>query len=253
VATVVELSAPYENHLLPILGATSGVCAVCHTFVTGGWDRCYQCNEAARDLRATADAAGFVGLAVKGEQLARDLWVYKSSAPEAARRPTRFGLAAVLWRWLETHESCVADDANVDDFSVVSTVPSTTGRSNHPLNDIVGSLIDPTARRYRTLLRPSPWTGGDRDFSEDRFEVVEPTDGEPVLLIDDTYTTGSRVQSAVAALKEGGAGPVGVVCLGRHFNRHPQGDMYREAAEEYYRKAKRLGWSWDECCLCGNR
>lgn len=251
-ATVRELSAPYENHLVPVLGTSDGVCSVCHTFVIGGWERCYQCNEAIRDLPTTADASNFVALAVKGEQLARELWVYKSAAPEAARRPLRFGLAAVLWRWLEVHESCVADEAGVEDFPIVCTVPSTTGRSNHPLDDIVANLIDPTSRRYRNLLRSRPWTGGDRAFSEDRFEVVEHSDGEPVLLIDDTYTTGSRVQSAAAALKEGGAGAVGVVCIGRHFNRRPQNDVYREAAEDYYRKAKRLGWSWDECSLCGN-
>ena len=42
---------------------------------------------------------------------------------------------------------------------------------------------------------------------------------EPVLLIDDTWTTGANAQSAAAALKRAGAGPVAAVVIGRHLNR----------------------------------
>jgi hypothetical protein len=62
------------------------------------------------------------------------------------------------------------------------------------------------------------WAGG-RSFHADRFEL--PTDGgRPVrpLLLDDTWTTGSRLQSLTFALKQAGAAKVVAVVLGRHVN-----------------------------------
>ena len=75
--------------------------------------------------------------------------------------------------------------------------------------------------------------------------------GEPVLLIDDQWTSGGHAQSAAATLKLAGSGPVAVVSLGRHFDRKPNRDDYREAAESYYRTAHAQGWTWARCCLEG--
>jgi predicted amidophosphoribosyltransferase len=250
VPNVQELSAPYGNHLLPVLVADPGVCPVCHTFLVGDFDVCYQCNEARRSLPSTTDAVAFVALAVKGEQLARELAVYKGNSPDAAGR-TRPRLAAVLWRWLVDHEDCVAEAADIVRFPVVTTVPSTSGRGNHPLQDMVGRAVRHTSDRYRPLLKPGADAPGDRSFTEERFEAMPAASHEPVLLIDDTFTTGSHVQSAASALVSAGWGPIGVVSIGRHFNRQPAGDQYRQAAEEYYQQARRRGWDWSRCCLCG--
>jgi predicted amidophosphoribosyltransferase len=250
VATVLELSAPYENHLLPVLPSSAGVCAVCHSFVAGDWPLCYQCNQAVRLLPKTADALGFVALAVKGEQLARDLSVYKNSQSLQARTRPRLGLAAVLWRWMESHERCLATEAGTDGFQVVTTVPSTSGREQHPLDHVVGTMVQPTADRFRSLLRRRPNDTGGREFGVDRFEVINGGGaGNSVLIIDDTFTSGSHAQSAAAALKDSGAESVAVLCIGRHFNRQQDGEEYRQAADAYYRRSRVLGWNWDRCCL----
>lgn len=248
--SVQDLSAPYENHLLPVLPAGPGVCRVCHTFVASDFECCYQCNEARRSLTSTVEAIDFVALAVKGEQLARELAVYKGTNHVAASR-TRFTLSAVLWRWLVEHEDCVAEAADVVRFPVVTAIPSTGGRTTHPLDDMVGRAIKATADRYRPVLRVPPGSPGDRSFAEDRFEAEPPPGHEvPVLLVDDTFTSGAHVQSAAAALRAAGWGPIGVVCIGRHFNRRPPGDRYREAAEAYYQEARSRRWDWSRCCLC---
>jgi len=49
--------------------------------------------------------------------------------------------------------------------------------------------------------------------------------GTSVLVIDDTFTKGSRVQSASSALKSAGAATVGVMCIGRHFTATQEGDL----------------------------
>lgn len=248
-ATVGEISAPYGNFLLPILPAGPGVCRVCHSAVTGGWDRCYQCGQASGQLSYTADAVIPIALAVKGEQLAHELWAYKYGPRASVRERLQVGLAAVLWRWLASHERCVASVAGVSSFSVVTTVPGTAPRQGmHPLEAIVGGLVGATRDRYERLLVAASGVAQERTHNDDRFRVTRNVAGETVLLIDDTWTTGAHVQSAASSLKLGGASAIGAVVVGRHFNRS-QPEPYRELAEAHWRAARDRGWSWDTCCV----
>ena len=248
-ATVGEISAPYENFLLPVLTSGDGVCDVCHTVVTGVHERCYQCNQAARQLSATADVVAPISLAVKGGQLARELWTYKYGTQERVCAQLRVGLAAVLWRWLDGHERCVARAARVEEFTAVTSVPGTARRSGpHPLEAILGGIVGITRERFEPLLALTPGAEQERSVSDNRFGATRRLDGEAVLLVDDTWTSGAHVQSAASALRAGGARAVGVVVIGRHFNRQ-QSEPYRDAAEAHFRAARDQGWSWDVCCL----
>lgn len=247
--TVSELSAPYENHLLPVLPVAAGVCPVCHTSVAGGYPQCYQCSLHSA-LSATADSVGFTALAVKTEQLARDLWVYKNGA-ERTRLLPRIGLAAVLWRSLALHERCLAAAAGITEFCVVTTVPSTSGRAEEPVERLA-QMVGATHSRYRRLLAANPRVPPSRDPRDDRYLAVDSVAGASVLLLDDTWTTGAHAQSAAAALRAAGAVAVGVWVVGRHFNRE-QADDHGEAAQAYYRRAREIGWDWDRCCLCDDR
>jgi orotate phosphoribosyltransferase len=67
--------------------------------------------------------------------------------------------------------------------------------------------------------------------------------GEPVLLIDDTWTTGANAQSAAAALKLAGAGSVAAVVIGRHVNRDWHGN-------ELKLRALATPFDWRGCALC---
>jgi phosphoribosylpyrophosphate synthetase len=195
-----------------------------------------------------------VALAVKDEQLARDLYQYKDPRQsERERHRLRLGLAAVLWRWLSHHEACLSRSVGIEEFSIVSTVPSTRGRLSHPLDIIVGRDVALTRGRFQRLLEPVgvQQRVDDRIADASQFKAVGAVpEGTSVLLIDDTFTTGSRVQSAAARLRLSGAGTVGVICLGRHFNRRQDG-AHAEAAEAYLQQVRARGWSWSSCCLCG--
>jgi predicted amidophosphoribosyltransferase len=247
--TVGELSTPYGNYLIPVRPVGSGVCSVCRTSVVGDWTRCWQCYEAQRRLPSTADVVAFIALAVKGEQLAHELSGYKNSQSAEARGRMTLGLAAVLWRWLASHESCVAAAAGAEAFDVVTTVPSTSGRASaHPLRRIVADLVRPTSGRFVELLTANPSVSQERNPDIERWRCPS-LNGEALLLIDDTWTTGSAVQSAAARLRERGASKVAIVGIGRHFSLVQAADDYREAAKDYYRAAKAIPWSWDSCCL----
>jgi hypothetical protein len=213
-ATVTELSEPYANFMLsPRAGRD--VCRTCFNF-TAGYDRCYACTHGGNSL----DLVAPISYSIAGEQLHHALAAYKRS-PAPWARPLIVELAAVLWRHLSAHERCLARAVGIAGFPLVTTVPSgdpERGRS-HPLDAIVAKLIEPTRDRWTPLLRRTDMPVAAHAFSPDRFVATTGLGGEPVLLIDDTWTTGASAQSAAATLKRAGSGPVVAVVIGRHLNR----------------------------------
>jgi predicted amidophosphoribosyltransferase len=129
-------------------------------------------------------------------------------------------LAAILWRFLERHETCVAAAAGVERFDLVTTVPSGDRErdARHPLRRIVGDLVGPVRDRHERVLRRTTAAVAPRRFEARRFAATRALDGSSVLLIDDTWTSGASAQSAAAALVAAGAGRVGAVVIGRHLN-----------------------------------
>jgi predicted amidophosphoribosyltransferase len=237
-ATVRDLSALYENFMLtPEPGP--GVCRQCFN-MTDGYDRCYACTQHPSVL----DVVVPISYSVAHEQLHHALASYKRVTGEVARR-LAMQLAAVLWRFLESHEQCLAHAARLDAFPLVTTVPSGESECDerHPLRWIVSELVAPTRDRHERLLRRSSHKIDAHVFSPEKFLAQRSLAGEPVLLIDDTWTTGANLQSAAAALKGAGAGPLAAVVIGRHLNR------------EWHENDRRLRtlrrpFDWRRCVLC---
>jgi predicted amidophosphoribosyltransferase len=246
VPSVAELTAVYGNFMLnPRRGP--GVCSTCFTF-TDGYDRCFVCARTPSCL----DVVAPVSYSIAHEQLHHALASYKRLAPGAARQ-LRAELAAVLWRYLTAHERCVAaaataPAARAETFGLVTTVPSgdRTRDRHHPLREIVSHTIGPTRSRYERLLERSAMDVPPRTFEPNKFRPRRTLDGDSVLLIDDTWTTGASAQSAAAALKNAGAGPVAVVVIGRHLKRDwHQNDRRLRAIPRPY--------DWDRCAFCADQ
>lgn len=236
--SVRELTALYENVMLgPRPG--SDVCGTCFNF-TNGYARCYACAHG----ESVLDAVAPISYSVAREQLHHALWSYKHLEGAVARRLSAI-LAAILWRFLTDHEQCLATAAGASRFDVVTTVPSSDRArdEHHPLRAIVGELVAPTRDRHRRLLRRTNHDVPSRTFSELKFHAVERLHDHTILLIDDTWTTGSSAQSAAAALKAAGAGPVAAVVIGRHLNRewHENDRRLRGIAQPF---------AWSACALC---
>lgn len=155
-----------------------------------------------------------VSYAVAGTPYARVLWQYKSGVP--GRDAARAALRAMLLVFLHDHGPCVWARAGVAAPSHVAVVPSGRGRPGaHPLR----ALVEP----YLAL----PWAGllirpgqpvPPRDLDPARFRAPGRLSGAAVVLLDDTWTSGSSAQSAAVALRLAGAARVAVVVLGRHVN-----------------------------------
>ena len=237
--TVGELSALYENVLL---GPRRGpdVCGTCFNF-TAGYARCWACAH----VHPTLDAVAPISYSIAREQLHHALASYKRLDGDPARHLTAI-LAAILWRFLSEHETCIARAAaDTDRFDLVTTVPSgdPTRDERHPLRTIVGDLVGPTRERHQRLLRRTPAQTSPRTFSTAKFEATTHLNHESVLLIDDTWTTGASAQSAAAALKAAGAERIAAVVIGRHLNRewHENDRRIRGIARPF---------DWQACALC---
>jgi predicted amidophosphoribosyltransferase len=142
----------------------------------------------------------------------------RTCGPQA--RAFEIRLAAVLSRYLDLHERCIAEAASVERFDLVTTVPSSDRErdAHHPLRRVVGQLAEPVRDRYHRLLRRSAAVSRPREFDLARFEICDAVDGDSVLLIDDTWTTGANAQSAAATLTAAGATAVAAVVIGRYLN-----------------------------------
>lgn len=118
------------------------------------------------------------------------------------------------------HGRCIAHE--VDWWDTVTFVPSAARPgADHPAVDLarqVASLREDTAR---ILLDIGP---GYADAPErvphlDRFQLqpryVDAVAGKHVLVVDDTWVSGDKAQSAALALKDAGASTVTLLCAAR--------------------------------------
>ena len=222
--------------------AGRGVCVTCFN-LTDAYPCCYACAHG----QLVLDAVAPISYSVGRERLHRALAGYKR-LPEPFARSLRSELAAILGLHLARHEGCLARSARVPDFDLVTTVPSGERHRDreHPLRSIVTAALGPESKRYERLLCRSGFDSGDREYDFLKYLAVRPLDGEAVLLIDDTWTTGANAQSAGAALKAAGAGAVAAVAIGRHVNR------------EWHDNDRRLrtlagAFDWSRCALCAPR
>jgi hypothetical protein len=153
-----------------------------------------------------------VGYAVRGEPLAEDLWRYKSAPDPAAARER---LRLMLLRFLRDRGAEVWRAAGMEHGpDLWAVVPTGRGRfGEHPL----AALAAPCLRLPRVSFsaRPGAEDRG-RELDPAWLRVAAPVRGLDVLLLDDTWVTGSSAQSAAVALKLAGAGRVAIVVLGRH-------------------------------------
>ncbi|MET8156921.1 phosphoribosyltransferase [Sphaerisporangium sp. NPDC005289] len=186
-----------------------------------------------------ADIVVPISYAVKRTQHAYGLAAYKAAVPSPE---IQTNLLNLLLYFMVDHMGCVAEAARVTQWSHVAVVPSTKGRSGeHPLRALLGDRVG----LPWVDLTVNPGISPDvRQFRKDWFKVPgEDVKGAHVLLLDDTWTTGSRVQSVSYALKAAGAARVAAIVLGRHAN--PEWDGWKPILAEIKDRPFRL----DDCLI----
>lgn len=182
-----------------------------------------------------------VAYAIDGEQHYDDLKSYKGFRPA----PLAVGrLSAIAELFLLEHRRCLETVAG-GRISHVAVVPSTRGRLGlHPLVTMLGLNRSPG---FVSLAMARTYPKEKRQFAADWFVAESPPAGWSggVLLLDDTWTTGSRVQSAAYALKAADAPSVVAVVLGRYVR-----DSFLPA-KPLLDKARARPFDPARCAVCG--
>jgi len=181
-------------------------CTVCAGVTKDGWGTCWQCHERSSHPGA-ADRVGNIVYAWRDHQSGHMMHAYKSPAGASASADL---VQALLVYGVAGHWPCIAQAFGTPDAWAV--VPSLAGRAGqHPLSRMATQLM---VHYGQVALRASPGAQQPRAFNPGNFDA-EPTTARHVLLLDDTWTSGSHAQSASAALKAAGAGHVTILTVAR--------------------------------------
>ena len=234
------LACPLAHDLVAVPPAGRGVCRVCRDLIPDGYAHCRHC----RRTRGHADVVAPISLCIRGGALHAALRGYNDGTQQRVRDLHLQRLAALLDDFLGAHERCLAKAATTRAFDAVTVVPSSS-----PVRDALRPSLRrlaaelPTTRsRYVRLLKASGAVPERDGFDVRRYLASPNAAGQRILLLEDTWVTGGRAQSAAAALRTAGALSIGVVAVGQFVN----------AAHDD--NGTRIGglaaWSCDSCALC---
>ncbi len=201
------------------LPGSNGVpCLVCGGPTHARFAVCFCCHTTVHQLRMPLAPVLAIAEYRTGDGLHRRLRGYKDAPVAEARHVYGAELAGLVRSWL------AADPARLTHrfgtrWDVVATVPSTTRPGVAPTEVLVNQVPD-LAPGHRRLLVRGPERTDHLLAARRGFEVPPEVDrswlhSRRVLVFDDSVTTGSRAQSAVAALRMAGAHVVGVLAVGR--------------------------------------
>jgi hypothetical protein len=236
-----DFTDPYITDYAWVPPAGAGVCYHCHTGPSVGYTTCYSCEVTRAQVRHPADLVVPISLYEMYSQLHTVLRQYKDSHSSVTRNRFTTQVSATLARFISQHRRCI-ESTLAADITLATTVPSSAGRIGvHPLATAVhriSYLREITAQ----TLRPGPTPIKHLKASDTGYEVIADVAGHVVLLIDDTFTSGARAQSAASALHLSGAAKVAVVVVGRVIN--PSWNSNCEAI-----CGRRDEFSFEVCCL----
>jgi predicted amidophosphoribosyltransferase len=211
-------------------GPGPGVCPVCRGPAAAGRGACFACAAVARRLGVPLAPVVPVRLCPLPSPLYTVLLGYKESPVAEARR--RFGaiVRSLLCSFLH-RDAARLEAAAGGRFDLVLLVPSTHRPGVAPLGHVdglgreVGAAL-PAARWVPDLLQRAAVApgGGSPPVAHMRPDAAafvprarerRAVAGARALLLDDTYVSGARAQSAAAVLARAGVRATRIVVIGR--------------------------------------
>lgn len=199
--------------------STPGVCDVCAGPATSA--RCSRCAGHATEFGASlADHVLLLtyvrGRAPQMHQSAHTVLAYKQTPPaeKCAKDMALMVLAATY-----IHHDCIGAVAGRA-WNAVTFVPSARRPGpDHPVAELARQVTPSGVEQRLRLGVGSDPQDGNRDVRSDRF-IVPPmyrsrVEGQHVLLVDDTWTSGCKMQSAALALRSAGAATITALCVAR--------------------------------------
>lgn len=200
------------GYLRNVIREAFATCSVCGTPVDG-YERCYRCHLAANTF-GIAELVAALAYGIERTQSGVLLRHYKDDVSAEARQQHSRVIFRLLYLGLELHQRCIERRIGQAVTSRV-TVPSLKGRVGvHPFTAMARAM---KAVDDSLALVPAAAATNKRIIDGSQFDIVPKRSlkGQHVLVLDDTWATGSRAQSAALALRDAGAEHVSVMVLGR--------------------------------------
>ena len=190
----------------PVLEARV-TCAICAGPVSS-FVHCMKCN-AAIGADGAADLIGSTTYAKPEHQTGYMMYGYKAAAPQEQHQQV---VRLILADALMSHRAC-AETLVGAPITGWTTVPSLTKRREaHPLRDMARPFMAGTAE-ISVSASDSPRTP--RSITPENFRVASQVAGGHVMVVDDTWTTGSQAQSVAVQLRRAGSDYVTIYTVAR--------------------------------------
>lgn len=179
-----------------------------------GYERCFRCQQH-RAVAGIADVVAPLTYGVDRTQSAILLRHYKDDVSAEARAQHARVIRRLLYLGIMKHQKCMEKRVGTP-VSTRVTVPSPNRRPGvHPFTAIAAAMkaVDDD----RLALVPAPGAIKDRVVSASQFQIMpkRSLSGRHILILDDTWTTGSNTRSAALTLRHAGADHVSVMVVGR--------------------------------------
>ncbi len=168
---------------------------MCRTGVERPYDECQECR-----LNPSNEIHS-ISISPHGGPLHDRLAKYKRSPDPDVREQCTTDLAVILAVFLRNHTECL-----LTGIDVVLTIP--------PSNQDAG--VHDIAARLR-LFQLVDRARLDRDKGTSAFTTPKQVAGKRVLLLDDTFTRGGTMFSALRAIAQARPAEVAPLVIGRHF------------------------------------
>lgn len=209
-----RLSAGLGAYLRNAVLEPHATCAVCATPVQPEFDLCLRCHQDRREFGGElADLVVPVFYGIKGTQSGYQMYSYKDLIAPTPRH--RNQLSMLLLAALGLHGECIEGRLG-HEIEAWTIVPSTRYDriDEHPLR-VVTKQIGLRLPEIELATRPGVHLD-ERVTSANRFVVTAgDTAFRHALLIEDTWTTGAKCQSAALTLRRAGAASVTILALAR--------------------------------------
>jgi hypothetical protein len=192
-------------------------CTVCGTPVDG-YERCFRCQQH-HGVAGIADLVAALTYGIDRTQSAILLRHYKDDVSAEARARHARVIRRLLYLGIMKHQRCVEMRVGKP-VSMRATVPSLNRRPGvHPFTAIAAAMQ--AVADGRLALVAAPGAIKDRVVSASQFQITpnRSLSGRHILILDDTWTTGSNTQSAALTLRQAGADRVSIMVVGRWVSR----------------------------------
>lgn len=233
---------------IPPLGP--GTCRICHGSASTRSGACTSCLQSCAQVPHPCRLIVPISLTEPSGRLHRVLIEYKRSHRGPDRERFSHYLLTLLDHFLEGHHHCISRAAG-GSWDLACVVPSTSPELHgvdtlHPLEALAGRA-EHIGRLEPGLLERNPQVPLAHNHGSPRaYRVANPTlAGKRVLLLDDTFTTGARIQSAASTLSVAGAQVLACLVIGRVIN-----PFFDASTRRFWTYASARPFSFSACSIC---